>query len=199
MSAAATVHTIRLQLERIEQLFNSLDPSPFIGRDLDPTAESFISEWAEEFPHDGGFRLQVLLRSATDFAAAQHRAQDAVASYYTARADAQRLRLKRLFRNGRMSLIIGLVFLVVCHLLSTALEQRFGADTLAGLLAHGLIIAGWVAMWRPLEIFLYDWWPLRNRLKLMLRLAAAKVEIIPTNAEVDQAGAGQSIERHKRL
>jgi hypothetical protein len=28
---------------------------------------------------------------------------------------------------------------------------------------EGVVIIGWVAMWRPLEVFLYDWWPLREQ------------------------------------
>ena len=41
----------------------------------------------------------------------------------------------------------------------------------------GLQIVGWVAMWRPLEIFLYDWWPVRNDRLLMDRLARMKVQL----------------------
>jgi hypothetical protein len=32
-------------------------------------------------------------------------------------------------------------------------------------------------MWRPLEIFLYDWWPIRNEARLSDRLAAMPVRI----------------------
>lgn len=46
-------HVIQIKLDRIEQLFNSLDPTPFVGRDLDPAADDFIEEWASEFARDG--------------------------------------------------------------------------------------------------------------------------------------------------
>ncbi len=36
------VHTIRLKLRDVHQLFNSMDPSPFIEKDLDDDAEEFI-------------------------------------------------------------------------------------------------------------------------------------------------------------
>ncbi|MEP6367458.1 MAG: hypothetical protein ABJ148_18580 [Marinobacter sp.] len=36
-----------------------MDPSPFVGRDLDANAESFIMEWAEEHPAQGEFRLEI--------------------------------------------------------------------------------------------------------------------------------------------
>lgn len=47
---------------------------------------------------------------------------------------------------------------------------------MAQALAEGLLILGWVAMWRPIQIFLYDWWPIRNRARLFAKLAATPVE-----------------------
>ena len=41
------VHTISLKLRDVHQLFNSMDPSPFIEKDLDDDAEEFIVGWAE--------------------------------------------------------------------------------------------------------------------------------------------------------
>ena len=40
------------------------------------------------------------------------------------------------------------------------------------------MIAGWVALWRPLEIFLYDWWPIRAEARLQDRLAEMDVRVI---------------------
>jgi hypothetical protein len=37
---------------------------------------------------------------------------------------------------------------------------------------ESLTIGGWVSMWRPLEIFLYDWWRVRREARLSDRLAA---------------------------
>ena len=42
-----------------------------------------------------------------------------------------------------------------------------------------LIILGWVANWRPIQIFLYDWWPLRRRRRLYERLARAAIDLRP--------------------
>jgi len=35
-----------------------------------------------------------------------------------------------------------------------------------------------VAMWRPLEIFLYDWWPIRADARLFARLSSMPVELV---------------------
>jgi hypothetical protein len=45
------------------------------------------------------------------------------------------------------------------------------------ILDESLLIVGWVAMWRPLEIFLYDWWPIRAEARLFERLATMPVRV----------------------
>jgi hypothetical protein len=39
-----------------------------------------------------------------------------------------------------------------------------------------LTIGGWVAMWRPMQIFLYDWWPLQKQISLYKRLSHAHIQ-----------------------
>jgi hypothetical protein len=79
-------------------------------------------------------------------------------------------------RDGRLSLVIGLLFLSVC-LTAAQLVHGTGATTVQDITREGLTIAGWVAMWRPLEIYLYDWWPLRRRWKISEKMGRMKVEI----------------------
>jgi len=43
---------------------------------------------------------------------------------------------------------------------------------------EGLTIAGWVAMWRPLQIYLYEWWPLRDERRILERLGRMRVHLV---------------------
>jgi len=54
-------HTISLKLRDMNQLFNSMDPSPFIEKDLDDDAEEFIVSWAQEFPPKAAIKLRIYL------------------------------------------------------------------------------------------------------------------------------------------
>jgi hypothetical protein len=81
-------------------------------------------------------------------------------------------------RRGRASLLIGLVFLATC-LATTKLLLGGLQGTWAGILCESLTIAGWVAMWRPMEIYLYDWWPLRRKSRLYQKLSHIPVQLIP--------------------
>jgi hypothetical protein len=48
-----------------------------------------------------------------------------------------------------------------------------------------LVILGWVANWRPIQIFLYDWQPLVRRRRLLKRLAKATVRLAPYELRPD--------------
>jgi hypothetical protein len=39
---------IEVHVAELKQLFNSIDPSPFRNKDLDPKAEEFIVGWAKD-------------------------------------------------------------------------------------------------------------------------------------------------------
>jgi hypothetical protein len=80
-------------------------------------------------------------------------------------------------KQGRTSLLIGLSCLATCLVISKALLHG-DAGTWASILRESLTIAGWVAMWRPMQIYLYDWWPLRLRGRIFAKLSHMPVEIV---------------------
>jgi len=83
-----------------------------------------------------------------------------------------------LFRRGRTSLVIGLVFLAAAVTLGNIAEEMLRDSRFAGLASESLSIGGWVAMWRPIEVFLYDWWPIRAEARLFDRLSAMTVRVL---------------------
>jgi hypothetical protein len=184
--------TIMLRLRELAQLFNSMDPSPFVDRDLDADAEEYIVSWARELPADREIELVIQL-SVEPSQQRTAGVEDAVRRYFATRAGMKRLEFSQLMRRARLSLLVGLVFLATCLLLGGLV----GASTtgpLSQILREGLTICGWVAMWRPLEVYLYDWWPLleeRRRLALLsrmrVRIVVAGAHPAPSEAAVGEA------------
>ncbi|MDP4361090.1 hypothetical protein QR510_31140, partial [Escherichia coli] len=70
-----------------------------------------------------------------------------------------------------------------CMILGQFLAGLFDEGYFRRFFNEGLIILGWVANWRPVEIFLYEWWPLARRQNLYTRLADATVEVKPWTQE----------------
>ena len=170
-------HTIRLKLRDVHQLFNSMDPSPFIEKDLDDDAEEFIVGWAREFPPDAPVKLHVQLEQ---WPADEPREliREAVHHHFAHRAELTDLEFSALLKQGRVSLFIGILCLAVCLGISRLLPIS-EAGTWTSILRESLTIAGWVAMWRPMEIYLYDWWPLRRKSKIFAKLSHMPVEVVP--------------------
>src|ERR1700752_1351867 len=146
---------IEVHVSELKQLFNAIDPSPFRERDLDPDAEEFITNWAKEAPPAATFGLAVHLDRSTGPPNEPADLRDAIHQFFRHRAELSRRRLRELFRRGRTSLAIG-----VCVLgLSVAggnLVGSFFSSHVAEILKESLLIGGWVAMWRPMEVFLYE-------------------------------------------
>lgn len=174
---AAKSNVIEMRLRELVQLFNSMDPSPFYDRDLDAAAEAFIVESAQELPAGRDFELVIHL-ATPPAAAASDGVEGVLRHYFTKRAQSTQHRLRRLFHFGRLSLLIGLVFLGTCLTLANLVGKLPWHGAWPGVVGSALEIVGWVALWRPLEIFLYDWWPIRDDIRLYERLARLRVRVI---------------------
>jgi BON domain len=70
-----------------------------------------------------------------------------------------------------VSLLIGLIALAGATALGDFFASLMKGSRIGEILRESLTIGGWVSMWRPLEVFLYDWWPIRNEARLSDRLA----------------------------
>lgn len=169
---------IEVHVADLQQLFNSLDPTPFRKRDLDPQAEEFISGWARELDADKPIGLVVHVDRSMPSVDQIATLNDAVRDYFGGRASRTRQRLRQLFKVGRTSLLIGVIFLAASIVVGDMIASMLRDTQFAGVARESLLIGGWVAMWRPLEIFLYDWWPIRAEAKLMDRLGAMLVRVV---------------------
>ena len=102
---------IEVHVGGLKQLFNSIDPSPFRNKDLDPGAEEFIVGWAKDLPHDVALALVVDLDRQAGLPDEAAVLRDAIHEFFRQRAEAYRRRLRELFRHGRTTLLIGLTVL----------------------------------------------------------------------------------------
>jgi hypothetical protein len=182
---AQNCEIIEIHVGELRQLFNAIDPSPFHERDLDPQAEEFIVGWASDLPVDVPLGLRVHLDRAAGLEDEAAVLRNAVHESFGRRAATARRSLRELFRRGRTSLAIGLAFLACSIGIGDAVAAYFEGSRLAEILRESLLIGGWVAMWGPLEIFLYGWWPIRAALRLYDRLSAMPVRIVYTGASSD--------------
>jgi len=170
-------HTlIEIRLRELRQLFQTLDPAPFHEKDLDAAAEEYLVEACREAGTRRPVRLIVYLPKMEAESEAARILVDSVHHYFDYRASQLRSDIVRLVHYGVVSFAIGVAFLMTC----LALRQWLTAPPAIvdrPIFGEGLLILGWVALWRPTEALLYGWWPLVRRRALLLRLAEIPVEV----------------------
>lgn len=169
---------IEVHVGDLKQLFNSLDPTPFRERDLDPRAEEFIAGWASELHADVPLALVVHVDLQATTPAEVAVLKDAIREFFKQRAVVTRRRLRQLFRVGRTSLFIGVAAVALSIGLGDLLANLLSGTNFGGVIRESLLIGGWVAMWRPLEVFLYDWWPIRAEARMFDRLSDMTVRVV---------------------
>jgi hypothetical protein len=171
----AGVGAIEIRLRELGQLFNTFDPEPFHEGILAPEAEEFLLQRVKDLPKNQPVRVVLHLPAAE---AAQRSPSDiaaALASHFADRAAAESKEIRELFRNGRRVAAIAFAIWSLCLFLAWHITNIFPARPLTHIVQQSFVFLGWVSMWKPFEIFLYDWLSPSRRQRLLERLAAAEV------------------------
>ena len=176
---------IRISLQSPDQLFNSIDPSPFRERDLDEAAERFILNWARDVIPASGLKLEVKLESPKELGDCREQITQAVHEQFRRRSETVSRELRNLLWRGRISAVIGAAFLASTVLAGDLISRLLGQSHTNAIIQEGLQLLGWVSTWRPIEIFLYGWWPLVAERKLYDRLGRMPVSIIHNRTDVE--------------
>ena len=194
-ASEVTANLIEIRVDDIAQLFHTLDPFPFRERDLADEAEDYIVSWAREMPGNRPFKIVVHIPDNESQKGASRDFVEAFNRYFGGRAVVVQRDLNELFRIGRRSLLIGASILAVCFLLAHLAGNHLTETAFKRLTEESFLILGWVANWRPLEIFLYDWWPLAHRRDLYNRLSVATVELKPYSIDIETPSLQALIDR----
>lgn len=154
-------------------LFNALDPAPLPGRELDPAVAGRISSQFSggrgRFPRDA--RIVVHLDDPSDV----RRLEDALHAAFDIEHCRSDDHFHTLMIEGRRTLVISVGFVLLCLAIILGI---WGSPDEVPLLAGGTAsVASWVVLWRPIEIFFYDWWPIRAEGRMWRLLGTAPVEV----------------------
>lgn len=177
------VPSIELKMRSPRQLFDERDPAPFRERDLDDDAVRYIVSSFRELEDQDDVKVQLYFESLGEFENSPIDIGRAIHSFFRYEADMKKRDLKALLHQGLVSFAIGLTFLCLCTWFAYGLESqhpRFWES----LVHEGLFITGWVSMWKPISIFLHDWWPIADDVRTLTRLGDVEVEVAPLKSSV---------------
>lgn len=179
---------IDIHLRTVRQLFDGRDPAPFRERDLAEDAVEYILGAVEELPPRSAKKIVVWISEEPTPRIPAETVIDAVHGHFAYERERLDRQLRKHVRRGQLFLVVGLTVLVV-FLSLAEFTVVIRADHVRQVLREGLVITGWVAMWRPLEVLLYDWWPLVEQRSLARRMLATPVTVRYEQGPVERPAA----------
>ena len=82
------------------------------------------------------------------------------------------------------ALIKGIPIMVAALSLNFIIEERLkdydNIRYFEFIVKESMYIFGWVSMWKPIELFLYDRWPLNRKLKSYDKMILTPIQILPS-------------------
>ena len=165
---------IELKVTNPDEFYNPLDPSPAAQKDLHSDTAEYIMEnlTGKEKKIRFVIYLQDKIYEDGETSAGIGRA---VSSYFRSKESAAEHRYAIEKKKGRRYLVRGLLFLVVCVVLSSVVTA-LSSNTIIYAVGQSLVVIGWVALWKPAEFYLYDSRDMKNDIQLMKMLADACIE-----------------------
>ena len=176
---------IDIRLRNAQQLFDGRDPAPFRERDLDEDAVDYVRSAAEEIPISKPLKLVLIFEEPATYPLSAVEIETAIRAQFEHERDQVTRRLRQQRQFGHAALAVGLSVLVALLTLAE-MTRQLPAGHAREILREGLVITGWVAMWRPIEVLLYDWWPLAQTRKQLARILVAQIEVRGRAGELSQ-------------
>lgn len=174
------VCTMILVLQKIEQLFDTDAPVPTEFIELDNDVLDFFTTMIRRHHKDcREFRLVVKLpeKELLEVEPFMRTSVDlTLKGYFLSREKWINERLHEHFEDAWKMFGFGFAFMLACTLLRTYLAPE-EVHSLMSSFREGLLIIGWVALWKPVEELLFNWGPLKRELLVWKKLARMEMKV----------------------
>lgn len=169
-------HWIEVRIHSPQQLFDARDPAPFRERDLDDDFVEYILASAREVSARGPLKIAIHIEEPEKDPLSRTVIKESIHEFFSYKIELQRSELRAFLRRSQIGLIFGLATLFIF----LASAQRIPISPIPNnwnILREGLVIFGWVSVWKPIELILFGWYPLFEILRIYQRLLEAEIDV----------------------
>jgi hypothetical protein len=167
---------IEVRIKSAQQLFDARDPAPFRERDLDDDFVEYILSSVREFALSAPIKIVIYVEESEPASLPKDTIREAIRSFFNYKIDIQQGELRSFMKYAQMFFVIGLLVLMACLGLAQNIEVP-NPPGLIGILREGIVIFGWVSIWKPIELILFDWYPHYEKLRVYRKLLTTEIDI----------------------
>ncbi|HEX7676018.1 MAG TPA: hypothetical protein VF412_17710 [Bdellovibrio sp.] len=167
---------IEIKISETDQLFDLRDPAPFREKDLDENFTRYLEGSLDELSLRRPIKIQIYIEKTKGQLPPQI-IKEAIHEYFEYQTMMKQAQLTKHMKMAQLFLVIGISILSICLGIAHWIRS-FDSEIIVTTLREGVVIFGWVSMWKPIELILFDWYPIWDRIRAYRRLAKAEVEIL---------------------
>jgi hypothetical protein len=166
---------INIKIRKINQLFNSFDPSPFLEKDLDDDAFEYIISSISEHSLKTKQKIIIHIPMTQRSKLSEVEIRRAIHNFFEYKKILAERSIKLKLKEGQLSFIVGISFLVICLGIGEYIKS-IAENAITYIIFEGLLIGGWVAMWKPISDILYEWWPIWKEKRIYHKISEMDIE-----------------------
>lgn len=163
---------IEITAGEIKHLYNDFDKhAPYIRKDLDPDLTDYLIDSVAEIGKEK-FVIHFMLSKLEDENLIA-RVKTSIQNYFLYLIERENREMAILQRNSLIYFLIGIAFLSVSYWINQDILNN--SSYLTHILTQGLIVAAWVSLWNAIAVFLVNWKPHRDLIRLYRRISQAEI------------------------
>lgn len=166
---------IDLQLDRVSQLLSSGTPLPLPCHSFNPDIIEYAKDLIREIPANARTTFVLWLPKEEIVPGLDPMITGAYGTLLRELVRRQKRTASDELKESLTALAYGTVFMLFCQVLRYFVH--FDSPMLQSSFSEGMLVLGWVALWRPFEMLLFSWWPAWQKIKLIRRMGRVGIEI----------------------
>ena len=166
---------IEIAINTPYDLYEDKDPSPLKTRDLKPSVETYLIHCLREIPKKLKVRIDFCFYEFSGDENEKQKLEKSVKSFLKYRAVTKKIDFRFRCFDGFKAIVIGLLFLFLCIYIQH-ISQVKNPDVLYTFYMEGLSVLGWVSLWNPVQIFLYEVWPILSYARSLKRCSELEMQ-----------------------
>ena len=177
-----------IEIEDLDHLVVPPEQDPSSDRPLEYLGHSGMERMMRNIKPSGFFqrskRYHLIIRMPPDKAlpGATVQAKALLSKYGSRMIEDNNNRITQIQKKGRRQLPFALVILFICIGLGIFFGLELFVDQspiLALAISEGFYIVGWIALWRPMDVLLFDPMEVRMENRLLRHLMEMPIDIVP--------------------
>jgi C4-dicarboxylate transporter len=170
---AGETQNINIKISKLDQLINVDSDSIYPGTGVDSDAAEYLHNEADLIRLNHDVQLEINIPKITKEEI--NIVENVLHKFFDYKAEIAKKELSKNFAQGITALIFSVILFFSCAIIYLLFQALGASDAVMTLLTSILVIACWVAVWTPVEIFLFNWWPIRHEVRVFRKLSSMEI------------------------